>query len=142
MRLMEELLVPPCFCAILPAARTKSRRNRSCACSEQKCRYPALLLVDCWQLTTGVAAHSSTSNNSLLMAVQLTRVEQARRSANSMGKPEVNRTCLISSPRRAPPRLPKSSRHGHPNRQTLFSSSTGSLRLWLCTASMHHGFVI
>ena len=27
-----------------------------------------------------------------------------------------------------------SSLHGHPNRQTLFSSSTGSFRLWLCTA--------
>jgi hypothetical protein len=37
-----------------------------------------LLLVDCWQLTTGVATHSSASN-SLFMAVQLTRVEPAAR---------------------------------------------------------------
>jgi len=33
-----------------------------------------LLLVVSWQLTRGVAAHSNTSNDSVFMAVQLTRV--------------------------------------------------------------------
>jgi hypothetical protein len=45
------------------------------------------LLVDCWQLTRDVAAQSSTSKDSLFMAVQLTRVEQAWRPAMSTGKP-------------------------------------------------------
>src|SRR5258708_5700694 len=34
-----------------------------------------LLLVDCRQLTRGVVAHSSTSNDSFFMALQRTRVE-------------------------------------------------------------------
>jgi len=38
-----------------------------------------LLLVDCWQLTRDVAAHSSTSNDRFFMALQLTKVETAAR---------------------------------------------------------------
>jgi hypothetical protein len=38
----------------------------------------------------------------------------------------------IAPLRLAPQRRPQSSLRGHPNRQTLFFSQTGSFRLWLC----------
>jgi hypothetical protein len=45
-------------------------------------RVVVLFLVDSWQLTRGVTAHSNTSKDNVFMAVQVTRVEHAWRRSN------------------------------------------------------------